>query len=119
MLHRSKLEIARAQIYSGDFKSSLINDQPLPQLESVPLEDPSIYEMLNQNFSLMQQLVDSVKSKIEACNQSEEKQKQRLSSIMTNYNVFKQVFDSLIKKQLPRCRTLLKIDCEFVQNTMA
>jgi hypothetical protein len=65
----------------------------------------------------MQQLAEQVKAKLEHANQQEEKQKQRLANIMNNYNVFKQVFDSLIKKQLPRCRTLMKINAEYLANT--
>lgn len=34
---------------------------------------------------------------------------------MQNYTVFKQVFDALVHKQLPRCRALLKIGQELVR----
>ena len=116
MLHRQKLELLRSSILSEDVKT-LIND-PLPKLESLPLDDPSVYDQLNQNFTLMQQVAEQVRAKLEQSHQQEDKQKARLANIMTNYNVFKQVFDSLIKKQLPRCRTLMKINAEYLKITI-
>lgn len=38
---------------------------------------------------------------------------------MENYKVFKGTFDQLTDKLLPTCRSLLKIDADYLKSTLA
>jgi hypothetical protein len=113
MLHRSKLE---------DLKSALFSDlpmasSPLPTLHAVPLEDKKIFNFLNANFEMIDSLKTQLRQRQEEAKQVEDRLRERHTETLQNYTVFKKAFDKMVQKQLPRCRSLLKIDAEYIRTS--
>ncbi|CDW88942.1 UNKNOWN [Stylonychia lemnae] len=120
-LYHQKLELLKSQIsqesslYSAT--GNMLNDQ-LPKLQFLPLEDPKIYQKIQVNIDLIQEIARVCKSKIDTAANNEQKYKSKITDIMNNYKVFREVLDNLVKKQLPRCKRLLEIDQEYIKITM-
>ena len=62
MLHRDKLGQLKSQVQQSSLENPALtlNINPLPRLQSLPLEDPSIYALLNENFEIISQLKEDV-----------------------------------------------------------
>ena len=76
-----------------------------------------MYNFLNVNIELIESLKSQLKRRFEEAKQAEDRQRDRSSEILQNYSVFKKAFDKIVQKYIPRCRTVLKIDVEYIRNT--
>lgn len=62
MIHKQKLDILKQSIAGNTFSAPL--NGPLPKLQSLPLEDPKIYGMINSNIDLIDELKDVFKQRL-------------------------------------------------------
>ncbi|TNV87714.1 hypothetical protein FGO68_gene6197 [Halteria grandinella] len=114
-LHSQKLEAIKASLQSSSVSQI---EQPLPKLQSLPLEDPKIYTLINDNLNILSQLQEVVKQKVDSVQAESTKCKERMTQIMGNYQVFKRTFDDVNSTLIPKCRSLLAIDAEYIRSTI-
>lgn len=108
------LGVLRSQVFD-----SLPDPGPLPPLQSLPLEDPSVFKSVQATIDMIAELREGLRLRLDQGKEREEKQKARILKIMENYQVFKGTFDQLTEKLLPTCRALLKIDADYLKRTLA
>ena len=93
-------------------------NEPLSKLKHLPLEDPRVYQMISSNLNLMNEIKELFHEKISTIQLNESKSKAKLSNILGNYGVFRNALEELGKKLLPKCKTLLLINLEYLQTTI-
>ena len=57
-------------------------------------------------------------AKLEATQGEATKAKERVLQIMGNYQIFKKTFDDVSNSLLPKCKSMLNIDHEYIRVTI-